>query len=113
MHGAAQTANAPPSRTREPRRRAPCDEPGADEPLGPRQQAHEREPEDDEDEAGDLLEQELVAEDAAPTQRGAGAEEHEDDREAERRTGCSASTTRRATPGSPSRSASTAETAER
>ena len=39
-------------------------EAGADEPLGPGQQAHEGEPEDDEDEPGDLLEQELVAEEA-------------------------------------------------
>ena len=65
MHGAAQTAKAPPSRKREPRERAPCTQPGAEQPLGPGQQAHEDEPEDDQHETGDLLEQELVAQDRA------------------------------------------------
>ena len=60
MHGAAQMreraaeqeAGAAPPRV--------LDEPGSEQPLRPRQQAHEREAEDDQDEAGDLLEQELV-----------------------------------------------------
>ena len=105
MHGAAHTANAPPSSTREPRPRAPCDEPGADEPLGPRQEAHEREPEHDEHEARDLLEQELVAEeaaaDAAPRRRRAATKTAVKPRT----NGMLAMTTRRAVPGSPSRSA--------
>ena len=46
-------------------------------------------------------------------ERRAGAEEHEDGREAERRTGRSRRRRAAALPGSPSRSASTAETAER
>ena len=83
MHGAAQTANAPPSSTREPRPPRFLQEAGADEPLGPRKQAHEREPEYHQDEAGDALEQELVAEDAAADERGADAEQHEERREAE------------------------------
>ena len=76
MHGAAQTANAPPRRTREPRPLASLQQPGADESLGPRQKTHEREPEHDEDEARDPLEEELVAEDRArrraPHRRRAG-----------------------------------------
>ena len=81
MHGAAQTAKAPPSRTREPRPRASCEKTGADEPLGPRQEAHEREPEHDEHEPGDPLEQELIAEDPPPDERGTDAEQHEERRE--------------------------------
>ena len=40
-------------------------------------------PEDDEDEAGDLLEQELVAEQSAADELGTDAERHEDSREAD------------------------------
>ena len=58
-------------------------EAGADEPLGPRQQAHEGEAEDDEDESCHPLEQELVVEEAGPDELGADAEGDEDGREAE------------------------------
>ena len=54
MQGAAHTANAPPSKALDPRRRAPVSRPGREDPLGPRQQADEREPEHDEHEAGQL-----------------------------------------------------------
>ena len=37
-------------------------------------------PDDDEDEAGDLLEQELVGEDPAADERGAHPEQHEERR---------------------------------
>ena len=113
MHGAAQTAKAPPSSMPRAAPARALDEPGADEALGPRQQPHEREPEDDEHEAGGPLEQELVAEEPGPIELGADPEHDEDEREAERRTGCSRATTRRAEPRSPSRSASTDDTAER
>ena len=56
---------------------------GSDEPLGPRQQPHEGEPEDDEHEAGDALEQELVAEEAVAHELGADAEQDEDGGEPE------------------------------
>ena len=54
MHGAAHTANAPPSSAPEPRLRAPVEQPGRQHPLRHGQQADEREPEHDEDEARDL-----------------------------------------------------------
>ena len=68
-----------------PRAAAPraLHEAGTDEPLGPGQEAHEGEPEDDEDEPCHLLEQELVAEDAGPDQLGTDAERDEDGREAD------------------------------
>ena len=47
MHGAAQTANAPPSRAAEPRRCARCSRPGRDCPLRPGQHADERQPDHD------------------------------------------------------------------
>ncbi len=83
MHGAAHTAKAPPSRTREPRSAGLLEETCADEALGPGQEAHEREPEDDEDEARDPLEEELVAEYPPADQRGADAEKHEERGEAD------------------------------
>ena len=81
--GAAQTAKAPPRATRDPRQRAPGSEPAPTQPLGPRQQPHECEPEHDEHEAGDPLEQELVLEQAPADERGPHAEQDEDGREAE------------------------------
>ena len=54
MHGAAQTANAPPRSAPEPRRRAPASRPGRQHALRHGQEADEREPEHDEDEARDL-----------------------------------------------------------
>ena len=77
MHGAAHTANAPPSRKPEPLPPRSLDEPGADEPLRPGEQAHEDEAEDDQDEARDLLEQELIAREREPDGGRARAEEHE------------------------------------
>ena len=55
----------------------------ADEALGPGQEPHEGEPEDDEDEACDLLEQELVLEDSPSDERGSDPEQDEDGRETE------------------------------
>src|SRR6266508_2010183 len=55
-------------------------EPGSDDPLGPRQQADEREPQHDEDEAGELG-LAVGVEQAADRSRP-GAQEDEDDREA-------------------------------
>ena len=89
MHGAAQTANAPPRRTREPRERAPWTSPAPTSRSGHGQEPHERQAEHDEHEARDLLEQELVAEQAGPEQRRSDAERDEERREPERRTGCS------------------------
>ena len=68
-----------------PRAPAACtlQQTGTDESLRPGQQPHEGEAEDDEDEPGDSLEQELVAEEPAADERGADAEHHEDGREAE------------------------------
>ena len=81
MHGAAQTAKAPPSSAAEPRRRAPASRPGASDPLRHRQQADEGEAEDDEQEARDLG---LRGRDDGVADRGrAGPEHHEDDGEAE------------------------------
>ena len=77
MHGAAQTANAPPSSTRRAATAGALEQPGADQPLGPRQQPHEGEAEDDEHEAGDLLEEELVVDERAADERGGGAEQDE------------------------------------
>ena len=112
MHGAAHTANAPPRSRREPRERAPRTQPGADEALGPGQEPHEREPEHDQDEARDLLEQELVAEEAGAEQRRADAERHEDRGEAEDEGDARRDDAPRGT-RSPSSSALTAETADR
>ena len=58
-------------------------ETGSDEALGPRQEAHEREPEHHQDEARDPLEQELIAEDPSADQRRADSEQHEERREAD------------------------------
>ena len=81
MHGAAQTANAPPSSAPEPRRRAPGQQPGRDHALRHRQQPDEREPDHDEHEAGDLG-LSALREDVADCRR-AGAEDDEDDGEPE------------------------------
>ena len=82
MHGAAHTANAPPSSAPEPRRRAPVEQPRRDDPLRHRQQPDEREAEHDEHEAGDLASARSARQHAADRRR-AGAEHDEDDREAE------------------------------
>ncbi len=50
------------------------------EPLGPWEKPHECEAEHDEDEPRDLLEQELVVEQASPDERGADAERDEERR---------------------------------
>ena len=81
MQGAAQTANAPPSSAFDPRRRACCSRPGRHRALRPRQQPDEREPDHDQHETGDLDLGLLV--DRAADRGGAGAEQHEDGREAE------------------------------
>ena len=117
QHGADARRRADRERAAEQHARAAAPralhEPGTDEPLGPRQQAHEREPEDDEDEPCDPLEQELVAGRGplrcswAPTPSATKTAVKPSTN------GMLASTTRRAEPRSPSRSASTAETAER
>ena len=80
MHGAAQTANAPPSSAPEPRRRAPVSRPGATIRSGTGSSADEREAEHDQHEAGDLRLRRRR--DDAADRRGAGAEHDEDDREA-------------------------------
>ena len=81
-HGAAQTANAAPSRAREPLARARVSAPGASMRSGQGSSPMKREPEHDEHEAGDLRPRLLV--DPAAERRRAGAEDDEDDREAER-----------------------------
>ena len=81
MQGAAQMAKAPPSRKPEPRRRASWTSPAPSEPLRPGQQPHEREAEHDQDEAGDLLHQELVLREREPDRGGTGAEKDEDGHE--------------------------------
>ena len=111
MHGAAQTAKAPPSSAFEPRRRACCRSPGATARSGHGSSAHEREPEDDQHEAGDLELGRLV--DRAPDGRGAGAEQDEDEREADDERHARERRSSAPTPRSPSRSISTAEIAER
>jgi hypothetical protein len=58
-------------------------EPRAEQALGPREQPHEREPEDHEDEPRDPFQQELVGEETAANEPGAHAEQDEDRREAE------------------------------
>ena len=68
MHGAAQTANAPPSRRAEPRAARALQQARRDGALRPRQQPEEREPEHDEHEAGDLGLRRLV-DDAARSPR--------------------------------------------
>ena len=83
MHGAAQIAKAPPSSTREPRLRAPCTRPAPTSRSGQGSRPMKAKSEDDEDEPGDLLEQELVAEDPAADELGADAERDEDGREAD------------------------------
>ena len=80
MHGAAQTANAPPSRAPEPPRRARCSRPGATARSGHGSSADEREPDHDEHEAGDLGLGRLR--DDARDRRRPGAEHDEHDREA-------------------------------
>ena len=82
MHGAAQIAKAPPSKKPDPRRRAPWTSPAPSSRFGPREQAHEDEPEDDQDEARDLLEEELVLGNREADRRSAGAEQDEDRDEA-------------------------------
>ena len=77
MQGAAQIANAPPSRKPEPAPARVLDEAGAEEALRPRQQAHEREAEDDQDETGDLLHQELVLREGEADGRSTGSEQDE------------------------------------
>ena len=84
MHGAAQTANAAPSRAREPLARARSSSP-ARRSAPARQQAHEGEPEHDEHEAGDLRAASR-GRPQPPSAAAAAPSTHEDDREAERRT---------------------------
>ena len=79
MHGAAQTANAPPRSALEPRPRARREQARRDDPLGHRQRAEKREAEHDQDEAGDLELRPLV--DHAPDRRRRGAEHDEHRRE--------------------------------
>ena len=55
----------------------------SDEPLRPGKQPHEGEAEHDEDKARDAFEKELVAEDTAPDERSADAEENEEGGESE------------------------------
>ena len=85
MHGAAQTANAAPSSAREPLAARPRQRAGREHPLRPGQQAHEREPEHDEHEAGDLRPR-LAGRRQPPSAAAAAPSDDEDDREAERRT---------------------------
>jgi hypothetical protein len=74
MHGAAQTATGPaPTRARQ--------EPGCNHALRDREQPDEREPEHDEDEAGDLRLSALREEVA--DRRRTGAEDDEDDGESD------------------------------
>ena len=61
----------------------PFEQARADEPLGPRQETHEGKAEDDEDEARDLLEQELIREEPPPDERSPDSEQDEDGRESE------------------------------
>ena len=80
MQGAAQTANAAPSSTLEPRLPGAGEEARRQDPLGPRQQPDESEAEDDEDQAGELglpLRRQHAAD-----RRRARAEDDEDDGEA-------------------------------
>ena len=79
MHGAAQTAKAAPSRMLDPRAR--WSRPGATARSGHGQQADEAEPDDDQDEPGDLVLRALREE--APDRGRAGPEQDEDDREPE------------------------------
>ena len=109
MHGAAQTANAAPSSALEPLASRPLRAARRDDLLRQRQQAHEREPEHDEHEAGDLVRR---SGSTAADRRRARAEHHEHDREADEE--------RHARDDDPPRHAplaepvaSTAETAER
>ena len=109
MHGAAHTAK-PHRAAGSSTRRAPVSRPGREQPFGPGQQADEREPDDDEDEAREL---ELAVGRENAADRGRRVPSATKTTVKPRTKGRLASATRRATPGCPRRSASTAETAER
>ena len=81
MQGAAQIGEGAPEQEAGAAPPRVLDEAGAEQPLRPRQQAHEREAEDDQDEAGDLLHQELVLREREPDRGRTGAEQDEDGHE--------------------------------
>ena len=111
MQGAAQTANAAPSSAFEPRPPRALEHARRDDSLRPRQQAHERQPEHDEHETGDLVAP--LGVDVAADRGRPGPERDEDYGEADEERDARDDDPLRATPRSPSRSASTADTADR
>ena len=111
MHGAAQTANAPPRSAPEPRRARAGEQPRRQHALRHGQQADEREPEHDEDEAGDLragLRRERRSRSPRPP-----APSTTKTTVKPKMNGRLETTTRRTVPRSPSRPASTLESAAR
>ena len=109
MQGAAQTANAAPSSRLEPAR--PGEQARRDSALGPRQQPDEREPDHDQQEAGEL--ESAVAWSSTLPIAAAPAPSRTKTTVKPRMNGRLASATRRPAPRSPRRPASTADTAER
>ncbi len=83
MHGAAHTANAPPSRTREPRPRASCRSPAPTSRSGHGSRPMKASPNTTRTNPAIALEQELVAEDPTADECRADTEEDEERREAE------------------------------
>src|SRR5262245_31294271 len=110
MHGAAHTANAPPSNTVDPRRRAPVSRPGATIRSGHGSRRTKLSPSTTRTKPASSL---CERGESTPTTAAAPAPIATKTIVKPRMNGRLATTTRRATPGSPSRAASTFETADR
>ena len=112
MHGAAQIANAPPSSTREPRLRAPCTSPAPTSRSGHGSRPMKANPKTTRTKPATRWSRNWLLRNPAPMS-WAPMPSATKTAVKPSTNGMLASTTRRADPRSPSRSASTAETAER
>ena len=112
MHGAAQTANAPPSRTREPRLRAPWSSPAPTSRSGQGSRPMNASPNTTRTNPATFSSRNWSPNRRPPTSAAPTPSSDEDRGEAEDERDAREDDAR-AVPGWPSRSASTAETAER